>query len=262
MAVKETIDYIVSWLKDYAKTSKAKGFVVGVSGGIDSALTSTLCAKTGLPTLCVEMPIHQAKNQIERGQEHIEQLKKKFKNTVSVTVNLTLTFEEFKKSVPSDNNVEKVDLSLANTRARFRMTSLYYLAGIKNFLVVGTGNKVEDFGVGFYTKYGDGGVDISPIADLVKSEVYELAEFLKVPISIRKANPTDGLFGDNRSDENQLKATYDELEWAMKMDALGISEIEFNNRELEVFKIYKRLNKNNRHKMLPIPVCKIPQNLK
>ena len=262
MKTEKVAEYIISWLKQYAENAKVNGFVVGISGGIDSALTSTLCAKTGFPTLCVEMPIHQAESQVNRGKEHIKQLKSKFSNVSDVKIDLTSTFEDFKNVVPEIETSAKVDLSLANTRARLRMTSLYYLAGINGFLVAGTGNKVEDFGVGFYTKYGDGGVDLSPIADLMKSEVYELAAFLDVPNSIQKAQPTDGLFGDSRTDEDQLGASYDELEWAMIMQNEGKTENDFKGRKLEVFKIYSRLNRINQHKMIPIPVCEIPKEFK
>jgi NAD+ synthase len=262
MQVQKVTEHITKWLKEYAEIAKVKGFVVGVSGGIDSALTSTLCAKTGIPTLCVEMPIHQAKSHVTRAREHINQLKDRFKNVSDVKIDLTPTFENFKDIVPKINSSEKVDLSLANTRARLRMTNLYYLAGIYDYLVVGTGNKVEDFGVGFYTKYGDGGVDLSPIADLMKSEVYEIARFLNVPNSIQTAQPTDGLFGDSRTDEDQIGASYDELEWAMNMKNLGKKSYDFVAREKEVFKIYTHLNNTNQHKMLPIPVCKIPEKLK
>ena len=262
MNAEKVSEYIINWLKEYATNAKVNGYVVGVSGGIDSALTSTLCAKTGLPTLCVEMPIHQAESQVTRAEEHIAQLKKRFANVSSVRVNLTDTFEQFKSVVPSTENQTKVDLSLANTRARLRMTTLYYLAGINGFLVAGTGNKVEDFGVGFYTKYGDGGVDVSPIADLMKSEVYELAAYLGVPNSIQTAAPTDGLFGDSRTDEDQLGASYDELEWAMKMQEKGKTVDDFAGRQQEVYAIYLRLNSINQHKMLPIPVCEIPDELK
>lgn len=261
MNAEKVSEYIINWLKEYAIKANVNGFVVGVSGGIDSALTSTLCAKTGLKTLCVEMPIHQAASQVSRAEEHIAQLKKRFKNVSEVRVDLTTTFENFKTEVPVIEDTAKVDLSLANTRARLRMTSLYYLAGIHGLLVAGTGNKVEDFGVGFYTKYGDGGVDLSPIADLMKSEVYELAAYLGVPISIQKAQPTDGLFGDSRTDEDQIGASYDELEWAMKMQSAGKNADEFSGRNLEVFKIYTRLNTINQHKMLAIPVCEIPDEL-
>ena len=262
MNTEKVAEYIINWLKEYATNAKVNGFVVGVSGGIDSALTSTLCAKTGLPTLCVEMPIHQAESQVSRAEEHIAQLKKRFKNVSETRVDLTSTFEDFKTEVPVVNDQAKVDLSLANTRARLRMTALYYLAGINELLVAGTGNKVEDFGVGFYTKYGDGGVDLSPIADLMKSEVYELAAFLNVPNSIQKAAPTDGLFGDSRTDEDQIGASYDELEWAMKKQDEGKTENDFKGRNKEVFKIYERLNRINQHKMMPIPVCEIPSELK
>ncbi len=254
--------HIVKWLLDYANNAKVKGFVVGISGGIDSALTSTLCAQTGLPTLCVEMPIHQAESHVNRAYEHIDQLKKRFSNVFNERADLTPVFETFKNQVPASENEAVLNLSLANTRARLRMTTLYYFAGLHGFLVAGTGNKVEDFGVGFFTKYGDGGVDVSPIADLVKSEVRLLAEFLKVPESILKAKPTDGLFGDDRSDEDQIGANYDELEWAMNQIENGKILEDFSGREAEVFKIYKRLNTINQHKMNPIPICRIPKDLK
>ncbi|WP_313114112.1 NAD(+) synthase [Aequorivita sediminis] len=261
MQTEKVIEYIVNWLKDYAVNSKTDGFVLGISGGIDSAVVSTLCAKTGLPTLCVELPIHQAPNQVSRGREHIQFLKDKYSNVRNTEVNLTSVFEKFKKEVPQTEDDSFLDLSLANTRARLRMTTLYYFAGLHRYLVAGTGNKIEDFGVGFYTKYGDGGVDLSPIADLMKSEVYKLGEVLNIPDSIMKAAPTDGLFGDSRSDEDQLGASYDELEWAMKMEEAGKSSADFNGREKTVFEIYTRLNRANKHKMVPIPVCEIPKEL-
>ncbi len=262
MNTPKVANHIVNWLKDYAVNAKVKGFVVGVSGGIDSAVTSTLCAKTGLPTLCVEMPIHQAQSQVNRAQEHIAQLKNRFKNVSDTRVDLTSTFEDFIKSVPAVETSPQNDLALANTRARLRMTTLYYFAGLQGLLVAGTGNKVEDFGVGFYTKYGDGGVDLSPIADLVKSEVFQLGAYLEVPESIQKAQPTDGLFGDSRTDEDQIGASYDELEWAMQMQDAGKTANDFSGREKEVYKIYTRLNTINQHKMIPIPVCEIPKELK
>ena len=262
MNTPKVIDHIVAWLKEYAENAKVKGFVVGISGGIDSAVTSTLCAKTGLTTLCVELPIHQAQSQVNRAQEHIAQLKENFKNVSDTRVDLTSTFEDFKLVVPAVETSAKVDLALANTRARLRMTTLYYFAGLHGLLVAGTGNKVEDFGVGFFTKYGDGGVDLSPIADLVKSEVYELAKHLNVPASIQEAQPTDGLFGDSRTDEDQIGASYDELEWAMTMQDQGKNSADFTGREKEVFSIYSRLNSINQHKMVPIPICTIPNELK
>ncbi len=249
--------HIVEWLLDYAINAKVKGFVVGISGGIDSALVSTLCAQTGLPTLCVEMPIHQAESHVNRANEHIAQLKERFPNVTNERTDLTPIFESFKTQVPPTENEALLNLSLANTRARLRMTTLYYFAGIHSLLVAGTGNKVEDFGVGFFTKYGDGGVDISPIGDLMKSEVHALAAYLEVPSSILDAKPTDGLFGDDRSDEDQIGANYDELEWAMRQDENGKTATNFTGREAEVFSIYKRLNTINQHKMNPIPICKI-----
>ena len=249
---------IVNWLKTYAENAKVNGFVVGISGGIDSAVTSTLCAQTGFKVLCVEMPIHQAESQVNRGREHIEQLKKRFPNVRHTETDLTTVFETFKSMAEkSTSDTKNLNLSLANTRARLRMTTLYYLAGIEGLLVAGTGNKVEDFGVGFYTKYGDGGVDLSPIADLMKSEVYALAKYLKVPDSIQNAAPTDGLFGDNRTDEDQLGASYVELEWAMLENEAEKTTNDFSGRQKEVFEIYKRLNQANQHKMNPIPICKI-----
>ena len=200
--------------------------------------------------------------QVTRAQEHIAQLKKRFANVSDTRVDLTPVFEEFKKQVPQTEDDRFLDLSLANTRARLRMTSLYYFAGLHRYLVAGTGNKVEDFGVGFFTKYGDGGVDVSPIADLLKSEVYQLARALEVPASILNAAPTDGLFGDSRTDEDQIGASYDELEWAMKMQDEGKLVSDFEGRKQTVYKIYTRLNRANQHKMIPIPVCTIPSNLK
>ncbi|WP_347922791.1 NAD(+) synthase [Pontimicrobium sp. SW4] len=262
MNTEKVTQHIVQWLKDYAEKAKVNGFVIGISGGIDSAVTSTLCAETGLKVLCVEMPIHQAESHVSRGQEHIAQLKERYPNVSDIKVDLTPVFEEFKTEVSLDGKQATVDMALANTRARLRMTTLYYHAGLLGLLVAGTGNKVEDFGVGFYTKYGDGGVDLSPIADLVKSEVYKIGEYLKVPKSIMKAAPSDGLFGDARSDEDQIGANYDELEWAMKMDNQGKNIENFSGRKKEVFSIFKRYNSANKHKMIPIPICKIPQELK
>jgi NAD+ synthase len=246
---------IVNWLKTYAENAKVKGFVIGISGGVDSAVTSTLCAQTGMDVLCVEMPIHQHESHVSRGREHIEQLKKRYPNVTNIQTDLTSIFEAFKKEMPTDFEENKLHLTLANTRARLRMTTLYYFAGIHGLLVAGTGNKVEDFGVGFYTKYGDGGVDLSPIADLMKSEVFSLGAHLNVPESILKAAPSDGLFGDEKTDEQQLGANYDELEWAMNEDEAGKTTDDFSGRQKTVFEIYKCLNKTNQHKMREIPVC-------
>lgn len=262
MQTDKVADRIINWLKDYTAKANMQGFVIGVSGGIDSAVTSTLCAKTGMPTLCLEMPIHQDKKQISRARKHIEELQHNFANVSNLEVNLTPVYDEFEKAMPQGRETSSLDLSLANTRARLRMATLYYFAGLHKYLVAGTGNKVEDFGVGFYTKYGDGGVDLSPIADLMKSEVYELGNYLNIIEDIIQAPPTDGLFGDNRSDEEQLGASYDELEWAMKAKEAGKKAKDFEGRKREVFGIYQRLNTANQHKMLPIPVCEIPVHLK
>ncbi len=262
MKVEKVIDHIVNWLKEYAKNAGVNGFVVGVSGGIDSAVTSTLCAKTGLPVLCLEMPIHQAESQVSRALNHIQWLQDNFSNVSMTQVNLTPVFDSLIDSLPKVDNEESRFMSLANTRARLRMTSLYYFAALHGYLVAGTGNKVEDFGVGFYTKYGDGGVDLSPIADLMKSDVYALAKEMGVNQDIQKAAPTDGLWGDDRTDEDQIGASYDELEWAMNMQDAGKENNDFSGREKEVYTIYSKLNKANQHKMLPIPVCEIPANLK
>jgi len=262
MNTEKVASHIISWLKEYAEKANVKGFVLGVSGGIDSAVTSALCAKTGLPTLCLEMPIHQSKKQVCRAENHIKWLQENFKNVSKTAVNISPVFDSLLAVLPKVENEENRFMALANTRARLRMTTLYYFAGLHGYLVAGTGNKVEDFGVGFYTKYGDGGVDISPIADLMKSEVFKLGTYLGVHTEIIEAAPTDGLWGDNRTDEDQIGASYDELEWAMNMQNKRKTANNFSGRELEVFKIYERLNKSNQHKMIPIPVCEIPQELK
>ncbi|WP_430467452.1 NAD(+) synthase [Winogradskyella ouciana] len=262
MQTEKVVNHIVDWLKDYATKARVNGFVIGISGGIDSAVTSTLCAKTGLDLLCIEMPIHQAASHVTRAQEHIAQLKKRFPNVSDSRVDLTPVFEEFKTEVSLDGKQETVDMALANTRARLRMTTLYYHAGLLGLLVAGTGNKVEDFGVGFFTKYGDGGVDLSPIADLLKSEVYKIGDYLEVPESIMNAAPSDGLFGDARSDEDQIGASYPELEWAMKMKDEGKTADNFTGRQREAFEIFTSYNTRNQHKMIPIPVCEIPKDLR
>lgn len=262
MQTQKVIDFIVEWLKEYQQKSNTQGFVVGISGGIDSAVTSTLCALTGQPVLCVEMPIHQPESHVSRGREHIEALRKKFPNVSSREVDLTDVFDGFKSLFADASQHPMAEHTLANTRSRLRMVTLYHLAGLHGYLVAGTGNKVEDFGIGFYTKYGDGGVDLSPIADLMKSEVYTIGKHLGVPVSILQAPPSDGLFADARSDEDQIGASYDELEWAMLQTQSGKTLTNFTGREQEVIQIYQRFNKANQHKMNPIPVCVIPENLK
>lgn len=262
MQTDKVVDHIVNWLKDYSTKANMNGFVLGISGGIDSAVTSALCAKTGMRTLCLEMPIHQQKNQVTRAQKHIQYLKKHFANVSNLEVNLTPVFDNFRQAVPDSENSDNLALSLANTRARLRMTTLYYFAGMHSYLVAGTGNKVEDFGVGFFTKYGDGGVDLSPIADLMKSEVYQIAEYLQLSSEIINADPTDGLFHDSPSDEEQIGASYDELEWAMLEAEKGKTEDDFPGRQKEIFQIYQSRHRANLHKIKPIPVCEIPVHLK
>ena len=258
MKLKSVESYIVNWLFDYSKKSGLNGFVVGVSGGIDSAVTSTLCAKTGLKTIVLNMPIHQKSNQFDKSNEHINWLKNNFENVTSHEINLTEVYDSFSNALPKSN---QDDLSMANLRSRIRMSNLYVFASNKKYLVAGTGNKVEDFGVGFYTKYGDGGVDISPIADLLKSEVFKLADHLGIVSSIQKAKPTDGLWDDDRSDEDQLGATYEELEWAMNYLELN-SQNNLSERQKKVLEIYSGHHQTNLHKMNPIPVCEIPESLK
>ena len=243
MKTSETVKFIVDWIKNYKQTNKLNGLVVGVSGGIDSALTSTLCGLSGIKTLCLNMPIKQNEDQYLRAERHIQWLKKKFDNVESIDIDLTNIFNEFKLSVENSSSSNK--LALANTRSRIRMMTLYYYATINNSIVVGTGNKVEDFGVGFYTKYGDGGVDIAPIADLYKTEVWELGKHLKVNELIIKAKPTDGLWGDSRTDEDQLGASYEQLEEAME-HGTG-----------PAVKILGEYNERNKHKMNPIPTFKL-----
>ena len=261
MKTEKVSEFIVNWLKSYALKNKMSGFVVGISGGIDSAVTSSLCAETGLKVLCLEMPIKQNNEHVSRSKVHIQNLQLKYENVSSKLIDLNSVFNSFNNEVDSDGDDNIKDLALANSRARLRMTTLYYYAGINNYLVVGTGNKVEDFGVGFYTKYGDGGVDLSPIADLLKSEVFFI-EYLQVSDSIIQAKPSDGLYADSRSDEEQIGATYDELEWAMRVeDSNDKPMLTYNSREEKVLDIYRSFNSKNKHKMESIPICKIPNGL-
>lgn len=257
----KTIEYITAWLKDYAQNAKSKGFIIGISGGIDSAVTSYLCAKTGLKVICLEMNIHQNPSEVNRGMEHIHFLETKFPNVSHLSINLTSTFDTLRSLLPQ--STQEHGLSMANTRARLRMTTLYAVGQANGVLVAGTGNKVEDFGVGFYTKYGDGGVDLSPIADLTKTDVFTIAKELGVVESIQRAEPTDGLWKDERTDEGQIGATYPELEWAMAFnDNPYVTEEDLDDRQREVLKIYRSFNRANKHKMIPIPVCLIPDDLK
>ena len=245
----ELADEITAWIADYAKSNGISTLVIGVSGGIDSAVTSTLSAKTGLTTIVLNMPIHQDRKQNELSNKHISWLESNFDNVEGRLVDLTGTYDSFTEEM---NEHDLSSLSLANSRARLRMTTLYAIAGSTGGIVVGTGNKVEDFGVGFFTKYGDGGVDISPIADLMKSEVYEIAKALDIIEDIQQAAPTDGLWDDGRTDEEQIGATYAELEWAMRHEENPSEDL--TERQDQVLEIYRGFNKANSHKMNPIPI--------
>jgi NAD+ synthase len=250
-------NHIIGWLASYLETSSLDGFIIGISGGIDSACTAMLCAETGKKVLLITMPIRQTKSEFDRAKEQMEMMALRFPNVSIMEISLTNIFEAIENNFPKQTTDDH--LSMANTRARLRMLTLYAIGQTNRCLVVGTGNKIEDFGVGFYTKYGDGGVDISPIADLMKSEVFDLAKELGVVASIQNAKPTDGLWEDGRSDEDQIGASYPDLEWAMEFTG-DVSELSIHQKN--VLSIYKKLNKINAHKMIPIPVCIVPLSVK
>ena len=245
MNIDQKIDFIIAWIKKYIKDLKFQpvSLVIGVSGGVDSALTSTLCAKTGLKTIAISMPIKQNINQHDLSLRHLNWLQENFSNVETSIIELDSVFKSFESKLENFNS----ELAFANSRSRLRMVTLYQVAQSINGLVVGTGNKVEDFGVGFYTKYGDGGVDISPIADCTKSDVWDMAEKLGIIKDIVKADPTDGLWDDNRNDENQLGLSYKQIEEAMI------------NKNSEHYKKYYKIREPNLHKMKPIPVCVFPK---
>ncbi|MFO8111377.1 MAG: NAD(+) synthase [Desulfosalsimonadaceae bacterium] len=259
MKTKAVVDYIVGWLTDYCEKAGLNGFVTGISGGVDSAVTSTLCAKTGKTTHVLNLPIYQAADQDSLAKRHIAWLRDRYPAVKNHTMDLSPVLDSFQETLPKEI---QDGLVLANMRSRIRMIALYAFAGHHGLLVTGTGNKVEDYGVGFFTKYGDGGVDIAPIADLMKSEVRMLAREIGILPEIADAVPTDGLWADNRSDEEQIGATYEELEWAMRFDASEEGEKDLTGRKKEVLAIYRRLNSANRHKMAPVPVAKIPDDLR
>ena len=244
MEALEKIQFISNWIKNYTEKmpSKAQSLIIGISGGIDSSVSSTLSAMTGIKTIVMSMPIKQKSSQHDLSLKHQEWLIKNFNNVEAHTLNLDKLFETFESTLSNFNS----ELGMANSRARIRMTTLYQVAAANKGIVVGTGNKVEDFGVGFYTKYGDGGVDISPIADCNKSQVWEIGKSINILQEIIDAAPTDGLWDDGRTDEGQLGFKYEELEEAMN----NVNSI---NREK-----YEKIRKMNLHKMEPIPVCKIP----
>ena len=247
---------ICSWIKNYARENNLSTLVIGVSGGIDSAVVSTLCAMTGMPTKILNMPISSKAKNTLLSDLHCNWLIDNFSNVTFEKMDLTDVFLSFEQTLLRSS--ESCDLSLANSKSRLRMVALYYIAGASRGIVVGTGNKVEDFGVGFYTKYGDGGVDISPIADLTKTQVRKLAKILGVNSQIIKAPPTDGLWGDSRTDEEQIGATYEELEWAMSFDG-GTDLSQLTSRQQEVLEIYRSFHTRNKHKMLPIPVFELKE---
>ena len=245
MEVSKKIDFIKDWILNYVNSmpKKADSLVIGISGGIDSSVSSTLCAMTGIKTIVLTMPIKQKVDQHDLSLKHQKWLKDKFNNVEGYTISLDESFNSFKSSLSEFDN----EHGMANSRARLRMTALYQVASANNGIVVGTGNKIEDFGVGFFTKYGDGGVDISPIGDCNKSDVWELGRELNILKDIIEAAPTDGLWDDGRTDEGQLGMSYKELEEAMNNE-------NSNNRDK-----YLKIRKANLHKMEAIPVCKIPK---
>ena len=240
---------ISSWLREYAESANMNCLVVGISGGIDSALVSTLCAMTGMKTYAASLPLHQIKKLNDLSQLQGIWLSSRFTNVKHVTFDLSSTYDAF-----VDNFKDCSELSLANTKSRLRMTALYQVAGDNRGIVVGTGNKVEDFGIGFFTKYGDGGVDISPIGDMLKTEVWEMSRKLNIPREIIDALPTDGLWSDGRTDQDQIGLSYKELEIAMELCESGVSPK--NESEKRSVEIYMSHRSRNMHKMLPIPVYK------
>jgi len=252
MDVKKRAQIITDWINSYCDTAsyKPKALVIGISGGIDSSVVSALCAKTGRKTIVLTMPINQIKSQHDLSLTHAKWLKEKYKNVEHHLLEMDKIFSSFSQVLNEFNN----EHGFANSRARLRMTTLYQVAAANKGIVVGTGNKVEDFGVGFYTKYGDGGVDISPIADLMKSEVRSLAKSMGIIQEIVDAPPTDGLWEDNRTDEEQVGASYDELEWAMGFNG-DINSLD--ERKKEVLRIYEKFHNQNKHKMIDIPIYKL-----
>ncbi len=251
MTPKKRINYIVRWIRSYAKQNKIDRLVVGVSGGIDSSVVSTLCALTGLSTTVVSMPIRQSDHTHSLSQAHMDWLVDQFHNVTGYTVNLDPVFDAFEQTM----HFHKSELAFANSRARLRMMTLYQIAQDCSGIVVGTGNKVEDFGVGFFTKYGDGGVDISPIGDCLKTQVWDMGRELGLLEAIITAPPTDGLWTDGRTDEDQLGMTYPELEEAMAHDQ---TDIILSKQQRANLKRYREIRARNLHKMAPIPVCTMP----
>jgi NAD+ synthase len=269
---KQRIQHITKWIKSYARSAKINTLVVGISGGIDSSVVSALCAETGLRTIVVQMPIRQHRTLNNRSSMQAGWLLERHKNVTHMSVDLTTVFSAFEKKVDpfcniEDDTYDTYKLASANSRARLRMMTLYQIAQCHSGLVVGTGNRVEDFGVGFFTKYGDGGVDISPIGDCLKTQVWDMGRELGLPQEIIDAAPTDGLWDDGRNDEDQLGMTYPELERAMSLDFLKRAKAvdsdmpgsaKLTTKDRANVKRYQEIRARNMHKMLPIPVCKLP----
>ena len=258
MTPRQRIEHITQWIGVYARSNRISTLVVGVSGGIDSAVVSTLCARTKIPTQAVVMPIHQAPKLHSRSLAHCEWLLQRFDNVSTSNVDLTPVFDAMRALEPGNYlagyDATQEDLAWANTRSRLRMTTLYQIAQCHHGIVVGTGNRVEDFGVGFFTKYGDGGVDISPIGDCVKTQVWDMGRELGILPEIIEAAPTDGLWSDGRTDEDQLGMTYPELERAMTQVEQGLAND--SGHDYQNILRYQEIRKRNLHKMLPIPVCR------
>lgn len=268
MTPQQRINHIVRWIKGYARSAKITTLVVGISGGIDSSVVSALCARTGLKTIVVQMPIRQNRKLDNRSSMQATWLLERHSNVEHMSMDLTPVFAAFEKktqpfcSIEQEPNPQE-QLAYANSRARLRMMALYQIAQSHGGLVVGTGNRVEDFGVGFFTKYGDGGVDISPIGDCLKTQVWDMGRELGLPQEIIDAQPTDGLWDDGRTDEKQLGMTYAELEQAMRLDTLYSDDLELrtlNAAQKRQLRQYQKIRSRNIHKMLPIPVCKMPDS--
>ena len=263
MTPKQRIKHITKWIRNYARSAKINTLVVGISGGIDSSVVSTLCAETGLKTIVVQMPIRQNRKLDNRSSMQATWLLERYKNVTHVSIDLTPVFTAFEKKLepvcqwPVGQASDSITLAFANSRARLRMMTLYQIAQSYSGLVVGTGNRVEDFGVGFFTKYGDGGVDISPIGDCMKTAVWDMGREFGLPQEIIDAEPTDGLWDDGRTDEGQLGMTYPDLERAMWLDESGDQSV--TRTEKENLKKYRAIRARNLHKMAPIPVCRISE---
>ena len=264
MNTKQQIKHIVKWIKSYARSAKIDTLVVGISGGIDSSVVSTLCAETGLRTIVVQMPIRQNKKLDNRSSMQASWLLERYENVTHMSMDLTPVFTAFEKKLePVCRDSDSITLAFANSRARLRMMTLYQIAQSHGGIVVGTGNRVEDFGVGFFTKYGDGGVDISPIGDCMKTAVWDMGREFGLPQEIIDAEPTDGLWDDDRTDEGQLGMTYPELERAMANDRLDREcvydtlPIQMSKEERAQLKTYRAIRSRNLHKMEPIPVCQL-----